>query len=65
MAAVAIPLSQDFEALQPTGWARPALLVFTPLLRSTVPKKATEKLTQFCREYGYSVSLAGWGTSSL
>ncbi|MCY6492804.1 nuclear transport factor 2 family protein [Leptolyngbya sp. GGD] len=30
-----------------------ALLAFTPLLRSTVQKKATEKLNKFSQEYGY------------
>jgi ketosteroid isomerase-like protein len=30
-----------------------ALLAFTPLLRSTVQKKATEKLDKFSQEYGY------------
>ncbi len=30
-----------------------ALLAFTPLLRSTVQKKAMEKLNKFSREYGY------------
>ncbi len=51
--------TDQFDTLSPFQFAKmafglpTALLAFTPLLRSTVQKKAREKLDKFSREYGY------------
>jgi ketosteroid isomerase-like protein len=51
--------TDQFDTLSTFQFARmafglpTALLAFTPLLRSTVQKKAMEKLNKFSREYGY------------